>query len=62
MKITELMTALSEIKSQTGDIDVLGVGHPGEIGSEPRIEIENKLEIDRGQIISKKELAVFLVF
>ncbi len=34
MKISELIEKLQEISDEYGDLEVLGRGHPGEIGSE----------------------------
>lgn len=62
MKISELINVLLEIKSQSGDIDVLGIGHPGEIGCIPKVDVKNKIQFNKGRILQKEEIAVFLDF
>ena len=62
MKISELINILLEIKSQSGDLDILGIGHPGEIGCIPQVDVKNKIQFNKGQVLQKEELAVFLDF
>ncbi len=60
MKASELVKKLQDMIANNGDIEVLGLGHPGESGCEP----DHIVCVDRGAfgLKSNGDKAIFIIY